>query len=396
MTTGRKTSERTGVPGGGAGVGATESRFAGIATPGDPLLLAGGGRLDHAELAYEVYGDPARDDTVLVFHALSGSQHAAGSNPAVPGVGERWTDECVTGWWDDFIGPGRALDTDRMAVVCVNYLGGCYGSTGPASIDPGTGAPYGSSFPQVAFGDIVDSQVRLLRRLGIDHLRGVVGSSIGGLMALDLAVRYPDLVDVVVSIATGITVTPLQAIHNFEQIVAIANDPGFFGGDYYESGPPDGGLALARMVGHKTYVSLDAMEERARAEIVSGDGGAVGPLATTPLESYMAHQGDGFVKRFDANTYLQILRAWQAFELVPRTGSGGPFGECRAQRHLIFSIDSDVSFYPDEQDVLARALAAAEVPHRRITVHSDKGHDAFLLEPDLFTPHLAAALNGGW
>lgn len=385
------------VPAAGSPPGRVATRFAEVASEDSPLLLAEGGRLDRVTLAYEVYGElaPGAGNVVLLFHALSGSQHAAGRNPGVPGVGSRWTDECVIGWWDDFIGPGRALDTDRLAVMCVNYLGGCYGSTGPASIDPRTGRRYGSSFPQVSFGDIVDSQVRLLGRLGVEHLHAVVGASIGGLMALDLAVRHPEFVDVVVPIAAGISVTPLQAIHNFEQITAIVTDPSFRGGDYYEADPPDRGLALARMVGHKTYVSLDAMEARARREVDVRHGGPIGPLATTPLESYMAHQGDGFVERFDANTYLQIVRGWQAFRLGPGTHPGSLFDGCRRQRYMIFSIDSDVCFYPEEQDALARALAASGVLHRRITVHSDKGHDAFLLEPELFTPHLAAALNGG-
>ncbi len=379
------------------GVGAVSTRFAEVASPKSPLVLSSGERLDRVTLAYEVYGDlrPGADNVVLLFHALSGSQHAAGINAAVPGVGGRWTDECIVGWWDDFIGPGRALDTDHVAVVCVNYLGGCYGSTGPSSIDPDTGRPYGSRFPQVSFGDIVDGQVRLLRALGVARLHAVVGASIGGLMALDLATRYLDLVDVVVPIASGTEVTPLQEIHNFEQIAAITSDPAFDDGDY-RSVRPDRGLALARMIGHKTYVSLDAMQERARREVAANGRGPIGPLATTPLESYMAHQGDAFVRRFDANTYLQIVRAWQAFVLGAGSPAARVFERCRDQRYMIFSIDSDVSFYPEEQDAMARALAAAGVPHRRITVHSDKGHDAFLLEPELFTPHLRAALSGSW
>jgi homoserine O-acetyltransferase len=363
------------VPRVGDGVGTVATRFADVATPEEPLTLSNGERLDRVTLAYEVYGDLRANNVVLLFHALSGSQHAAGISPAVPGV--------------------RALDTDHLAVVCVNYLGGCYGSTGPSSIDPATGRPYGSRFPQVSFGDIVDSQVRLLRTLGVGRLHAVVGASIGGLMALDLATRYPDLVDVVVPIASGIEVTPLQEIHNFEQIAAITNDPAFRGGDY-ELQRPDRGLALARMIGHKTYVSLNAMQARARREVTANGSGPIGPLATTPLESYMAHQGDAFVRRFDANTYLQIIRAWQAFELGAGLPTARVLERSRNQRYMIFSIDSDVSFYPDEQDAMARALAAAGVAHRRITVHSDKGHDAFLLEPELFTPHLRAALNGPW
>jgi homoserine O-acetyltransferase len=358
--------------------------------------------LDEVTLAYEVYGDlnQQRDNAVLLFHALSGSQHAAGVNPAVPGVGERWTDEMHTGWWDGYIGPRKAIDTDRFAVICVNYLGGCYGSTGPASPDPATGRPYGSRFPRLSLADVVDVQVRLLDDLGIGRLHAAIGGSVGGMMCLSLATRYPERVTNVIPIAAGLRVTPLQRIHIFEQCLAIENDPHFRGGDYYDGGPrPDRGMALARMVAHKSFVSLRAMEERARSEVVDRDetGGYV--RIADPLESYMWHQGTKFVERFDANSYLRIMEVWQTTDLVSQGGAAG-FGDllarCRDQRYMVFSIDSDVCYYPDEQEEMAAELDRAGVPVRRITVHSEKGHDSFLLEPHLFSPHLADTLEHEW
>ena len=224
-------------------IGTIATQFFTYGEPGDPVRLGSGATLDQVTLAYEICGElsPERDNAVLVFHALTGSQHAAGWNPQVPGVGDRWTEECKPGWWDAFVGPGRALDTDRFAVICVNYLGGCYGSTGPSSLDPVGGRPYGSAFPAVSFHDIVDTQVRLLDHLGIDRLHAVVGGSVGGMMCLSLATRYPQRVSIVIPIAAGLRATALQRIHNFEQKVAILHDPDFAGGDYYDDEPPRSG-----------------------------------------------------------------------------------------------------------------------------------------------------------
>ncbi len=376
-------------------IGPVQTRFA---TFEDGLPLHDGSRLVPVTVAYEVYGEVNEDrsNVILLFHALTGSQHAAGINTGVPGIESRWTDELHIGWWDGFIGPGRALDTDDFAVVCANYIGSCYGSTGPASTNPETGRPYGSDFPRVDLADLVDSQIALLDHLGIDRLRAAIGGSIGGLMALSLATRYPDRVEVVIPIAAGLGVTALQRIHNFEQSLAIENDPRFRGGDFYGGPTPHRGLALARMIGHKTFVSLHAMEERARSEVVDRNetGGYV--QITNPLESYMWHQGTKFVKRFDANSYLHILELWQTFDLLGQadaTDLTELLSKCVGQQFMVFSIDSDVCFYPDEQEELAAALKAAGVAVRRITVHSDRGHDAFLLEPELFAPHLRDSLS---
>jgi homoserine O-acetyltransferase len=383
-----------------AGVGTVETQFFTFGSSAEPFELHCGRTLDQVTLAYETYGTLNDDasNAVLVFHALTGSQHAAGHNTAVPGIGDRWTEEIHLGWWDRFIGPGRAIDTGRFFVICANYLGGCYGSTGPASIDPGTGEPYGASFPNVCFADMVDAHLPLLDRLGIERLHAVVGGSTGGIMVLSLATRYPDMVDVVIPIASGVAATELQLIHNFEQINAIQNDPEFRGGDYYDGPPPNGGLSLARMIQHKTFVSLSALRERARSEILDHSEGPGTYRLNHVLESYMWHQGQKFVRRFDANSYLRILHAWQTFDLVEEAGLDDLselFTRCKHQRYMVFSIDSDVCFYPEEQQTLTRYLDAADVPYRWITVHSDRGHDSFLVEPELFSPHLVDTLALG-
>ena len=375
-------------------IGRVQTRFV---TFDEGMDLRNGDRLAPVTIAYEQYGslNEDRSNAVLLFHALTASQHAAGINEEVPGVDGRWTRDVHIGWWDGFIGPGKALDTDKVAVICANYIGSCYGSTGPSTLDPATGRRYGSTFPRIDLADVVDSQIALLDHLGIDRLHAVTGGSVGGLMALSLATRYPERVEVVIPIAAGLGVTALQRIHNFEQSLAIENDPLFNGGDYYEGPRPDRGLSLARMIGHKTFVSLHAMEERARSEVVDRDetGGYV--QITNPLESYMWHQGASFVERFDANSYLHIMELWQTFDLLGQAGVENLdelLRRCRDQRFMVFSIDSDVCFYPDEQEELAAALKGAGVPVRRITVHSDRGHDAFLVEPELFAPHLRDSL----
>ena len=383
------------------GVGPVETRFFTFGTPAEPVVLRSGATLPEVTVAYETYGelDAAASNAVLVFHALTGSQHAAGWNHQVPGLAVEWTDECRRGWWDGFIGPGKAIDTDRFFVVAANYLGGCYGTTGPSSIDPTKGVPYGSRFPSVTFADIVDVQMRLLDHLGIERLHAAVGASTGGMLVLSLATRYPDRVGIVVPIASGHRTTALQQLHNFEQIVAIESDPAFAGGDYYPGSGPVAGLRLARMIGHKTFVSLRAMEDRARNEVVRPGEGPGTYGVRTPLESYMWHQGERFVRRFDANSYVRIMEAWQTYDLVADAGATDAvevFARCREQRFMIFSIDSDVCYYPEEQEELAGLLKAAGVRHRRITVHSEKGHDSFLLEPALYAPHLVDTLTRPW
>ncbi len=371
-------------------IGSVQTQFFHIDTP---FLLDSGESFDTLTLAYETYGTLNGDasNAILVFHALTGSQHAAGINESVPGVEPLWTNECIQGWWDTFIGPGKALDTDRYFVVCVNYLGGCYGSTGPRSINPKTGQSYGSQFPQISAWDVIRTQLCLLDSLGIECLHGVIGGSLGGMLSMLLATRCPHRVKNVLPIATGLETTVLHRVHNFEQILAIRNDPKFQGGDYYDGVPPKEGLLLARIISHKTFVSLSVMEKRARQEIIADS--SKGPFyeLSNPVESYMFYQGKKFAERFDANSYLRIMDLWQRFSL--NAHQPDLFKDCAHQQYLIFSVDSDVCFYPEEQKVIVSALEAAQMQVKYITVHSDKGHDSFLLEPDLYAPYIRFVLD---
>ncbi|MGI6525172.1 MAG: homoserine O-acetyltransferase MetX [Bdellovibrionota bacterium] len=382
-------------------IGEVSTKFISLATlEREPLQLRRGGVLPEATLAYETYGElsAARDNAILVFHALSGSQHLCGTNKSVEGVEERWTEECKVGWWNDFVGPKRAIDTDKYFVICANYLGGCYGSTGPLSINPETGAPYGGSFPWITLADIVDSQVKLLDFLGIERLHGVVGASLGGMMALSLATRYPHRVKIVLPIATGMAVSVFQRILNFEQICAIEYDPDFRGGDYYGISEPRRGLSLARMISHKTFVSLETMQQRAKEQLNGGEDFGQYQL-THKIESYMLHQGSKFVDRFDANTYLCILGVWQGVDLLADAGCNTfkeMFARCQGHHFMVFSVDSDGCFAPSEQQALVKELHSAGVDVRHITIHSDKGHDSFLVEPQLFMPHILHSLEDDW
>lgn len=366
--------------------------------PESRIVLHDGKTFGPVTLAYETYGElnENRDNAILIFHALSGSQHVAGINPEVPGVGSKWNASCQIGWWDSFVGPGKPIDTDRFFVVCANYLGGCYGSTGPSSINPETGKPYGGDFPKITFGDIVDSQLPLFRHLGIQQFHAAIGSSLGGMMALNFSTRYPELVDRVIPVACGLDSTTLTRVHNLEQILAIENDPNFNNGHYYDGPHPLRGLALARMISHKTFVSLHDMEERMTDRCEQEEDDFSWYKIKTPLESFILHQGRKFLDRFDANTYLYLIAAWTHFHLKKDAGFESYkalFERCRHQEYLIFSIDSDVCFYPEEQEEIHRHLQTADVKSNYLTVHSVKGHDSFLLEPDLYADPIKTLLE---
>ena len=380
-------------------LGQVKTQFQEIATAEKPFVFRSGDSLDHAELAYETWGklNTNGSNAILLFHAFSGSQHAAGENPELEG-NEFWTSDCQDGWWENFIGPEKALDTNKHFVICANYLGGCYGSTGPASINPATGERYGSSFPNILISDIVRSQALLLDALGVEQLLAVVGPSTGGLAAVSFATMFPDRVRAVIPIATGVRTTVLNRIILLEQILSIENDPHFKGGEYYDSDPPDTGLALARMISHKCFVHLNAIEHRASRDVVQPEDRFSWYRAHDHVESYMLHQGKKFTDRFDANTYLRICEMWSRYDPADEAGFEDPvvlFSRSKNAGHeyLVFSIDEDYCFYPEEQKQLVRQLKKAGVPCLYITVHSEKGHDSFLLEPELYTPHIQALLE---
>lgn len=356
------------------------------ATWEEPLPLDSGAELAPITLAYETYGtlNARRDNAVLVMHALSGDAHAAGRYS----VHDR-----KPGWWDGLIGPQRGLDTERYFVICVNVLGGCQGSSGPASIDPATGRPYGLSFPTVTIGDMVRAQIRLLDGLGIGTLRAALGGSMGGMQVLDLAINFPDRVRLAVPIATS-------ARHNAQQIAwnhigrrAITGDPNWRGGDYYGHAVPASGLAIARMVGHVTYLSEERLDWRfGRRE---QPGVAVNGQANRhfAVESYLDYQGRSFVERFDANSYLYITQALDAYDAAEGHASLVAALRRASARFLVASFSSDWLYPARESETLVEALQAAHREVAYLALSSPLGHDAFLLEYGLLNPLIADALE---
>jgi len=329
----------------------------------EPFLFASGAVLPFIDVAYETWGrlNEDKSNAILLSHALSGSHHACGHNPVVPEAAVSWSDELHNGWWEDFIGPGKALDTDKFFIISANYLGGCYGSTGPASIDPKTGKAYGSKFPNMSVRDQVHMQSKLLDYLGIDVLHAAIGPSVGGLITLTFATVFPERVKTVIPIASGMKTTVLNRLILFEQILAIENDSHFNGGDYYDGKTPDYGLALARMISHKTFVHLDAIERRARQEVRQDSEALAWYRVQDTFQSYMLHQGKKFVKRFDANTYLRIIDMWSRYDACQEARVNNMkdlFAPCAThqQNFLVFSIDSDFCFYPEEQAAIVTGL----------------------------------------
>lgn len=364
-----------------------------------PFTLSDGQLLNGVCVAYETYGelDDNAGNAVLLFHALSGSQHAWGWNPDVPGTHGLWKEENHTGWWNHLIGPGKPFDTDQYFVVCANYLGGCYGTTGPMSPHPDDGGPWGSRFPAVTIQDQAAIQARLLDALGIERA-AVAGPSVGGLAALSFAVQFPERTKCVISIGSGYKASIEQRLSLFEQALAIELDPNFNVGDYYGGEAPKRGLALARIIGHKSFVYQEGLEARARKEIGNDCGMLSWTKLTRSTQSYMLHQGTKFAERFDANTYLRVVNMWAEFDireqeqtdsftraLMPCARGKVPF--------LVFSIDTDCCFKQAEQEDFHQQLLDAGVPSEFHLVHSGKGHDSFLLEPELYADAIGEFLR---
>ena len=342
----------------------------------DALYLASGEVLDEFELVYETYGalQPDGNNAVLICHALSGNHHAAGFHSET---------DTKPGWWDTVIGPGKPIDTNRFFVVCPNNIGGCNGSTGPASISKTTGKPWGSLFPQVTVADWVESQKRLAQYLGINQWAAVVGGSLGGMQALQWSVTYPDWVThcVVIAAAPGLTAQNIA----FNEIArqAIFSDPDWCEGDYIDANTaPEKGMALARMVGHLTYMSADNMSDRFGRELRQGSfdpGDDEQPIFQ--VESYLRYQGSQFATRFDANTYVLMTRALDRFDLAASSdGDLAKALEHASAEFLILSFSSDWRFSPARSREITAALLAAGKRVTYSNLESDAGHDAFLLE----------------
>ena len=372
--------------GGPQSVGLVQTRTVTFAAPPDELPLECGRRLGPVTLAYETYGrlSPRRDNAVLILHALSGDAHAAGYHAP---------DAAKPGWWDLFIGPGKAFDTRRYFVVCSNILGGCKGSTGPSSVNPATGRPHGLDFPVVTIGDMVRAQRRLADHLGVERWLSMSGGSMGGFQALEWAVRYPDRVASAIPIATSARLGA-QAIA-FDEVgrQAIMADPAWRGGDYYGREAPWAGLAIARMIGHITYLSDARMHAKFGRRLQDGDRLAYDFRTEFQVESYLKYQGDAFVRRFDANSYLYITKAMDYFDLAGAHGSlVAAFEKVRAEM-LVISISSDWLFPTPQSKEIVRALKACGVPTTFLELDSSHGHDAFLLPSEPLAATIAAFLE---
>ena len=370
-----------------------------------PLRLDSGKTLVPVRIAYETYGTlaPAKDNTILVCHALSGDAHAAGwsDDPTAPttvdGVGAADRGKSGLGWWDGMIGPGKAFDTDRYFVVCTNLIGSCRGSTGPMSVDPATGKPYGATFPVVTVGDMVRAQRAFLRELGIESLLAVSGGSLGGMQALEWAVAYPGAVRAIVPIASTAHLGTQGVAWNAIARNAITSDPDWQGGAYYGTGrAPDAGIKVARMVGHITYLSAHAVREKFGRRFQRGGDEPLYDLAGPDfeVESYLRHQADAFAARFDANAYLYISRALTYFDLARTYGHGSlerAMAKVRAAT-LLLSFSSDWLYPPRDSDEIATALRANGKDVRHEIIQADYGHDSFLLEEAEMTREINAFL----
>ncbi|MBV6509117.1 MAG: Homoserine O-acetyltransferase [Acidimicrobiales bacterium] len=353
-----------------------------------PFHLEGGGSLRDVTVAYETWGelDAAASNAVLVCHALTGDSHAAGR------LGEGHP---TPGWWGDLIGPGLAVDTDRYFVVCANVLGGCQGSTGPASVDPGTGRPYGSRFPVVSIRDMVRAQGLLANHLGVRRWLTVLGGSMGGMQVLEWAVMYPHRVRSIIPIATCTAASAQQIAWSYMGRRAVHTDPNFCDGDYYDNPPGQGphrGLAVARGIAQITYRSEGVFAERFGRNLLD-------PLDEFTLwqrfdvEGYLDYHGDKLVRRFDANTYLVLNKSMDLHDLGRGRG-----GVAKALRRIVvptyvMSINSDALYPNYQQRELYAELLSSGTPTRYFEIDSPHGHDAFLLETQQVTPPIAEFLD---
>ncbi len=348
-----------------------------------PLRLRSGAELPAFDIAYETYGtlNAARSNAVLVCHALNASHHVAGFYESDPGN---------VGWWDNLVGPGKPLDTRRFFVVGSNYLGSCFGSTGPASPNPATGKPWGADFPVVTIEDWVEAQARLADHLGIERFAAVIGGSLGAMQALQWALSYPERIRHSIVVAAAARLTPQNIAFNEVARQAIMTDPDFHGGHYYDKGVvPTRGLRIARMLGHITYLSGEAMAEKFGRLLRRGTPGFDFDI-DFEIESYLRYQGDKFSTYFDANTYLRITKALDYFD--PAADYGGDLTAALARAKaafLVVSFNSDWRFPPPRSREIVRAL----LDNRRIVsyleIAAPGGHDAFLLED----PRYHAALR---
>jgi homoserine O-acetyltransferase/O-succinyltransferase len=379
-------------------VGTVETRYLDLP---NPVPLDCGRELHPVRVAYETYGElsPRRDNAILVCHALSGDAHAAGISKGPAGLSTRdgfGADDRdgdagkALGWWDGMIGPGKAFDTDRYFVISTNLLGGCRGTTGPSSPDPATGRPYGPDFPVITVADMVRTERAFLDVLGIERLAAVAGGSLGGMQAFEWAITFPDQIDAVVAIASTHALQPQGVAWNAIAREAIMRDPAWQEGRYYDTGDePSAGMGVARMIGHITYLSAAALRDKFGRRLQFSDD--IRYTISEPefeVESYLRHQADSFVKRFDANTYIYTSRTLTYFDLARDHGGGSlarAFEGMKA-RTLLISFSSDWLYPPSGSRDIEEALRELGKPVELHVIEAPYGHDCFLLEEAQQTP----------
>ncbi len=354
-----------------------------------PLALRSGARLAGYDLVYETYGtlNAARSNAVLVCHALNASHHVAGTYAG---------QDKSEGWWDNLVGPGKPLDTDKFFVIGINNLGSCFGSTGPMQTNPTTGRPWGADFPVITVEDWVDAQARLLDLLGIDTLAAVLGGSLGGMQALSWTLRHGARVGECIAVATAPNLSAQNIAFNEVARRAIITDPDFHGGHFYAHGVvPQRGLRVARMIGHITYLSDDSMEEKFGRQMRAAELGYSTQDIEFQIESYLRYQGDKFSSYFDANTYLLITRALDYFD--PAAAFGGDlsaaFAAAQGKRFTVVSFTTDWRFSPARSREIVKALVDNRIDVTYAEIAAPHGHDAFLLEDPRYHGLLRATFD---
>jgi homoserine O-acetyltransferase len=341
----------------------------------NPMQLKSGHVLGPVDIVYETYGAPNEDrsNAVLVLHALSGDAHAAGYYHP---------NDKRTGWWDSMVGPGKTLDTTRYWVICSNIIGGCKGSTGPGSINPKTGKQYNLDFPIITVGDMVDAQKRLIEHLGIERLYAILGGSFGGFQVIEWTLRYPEMVRSALCVASSSKLSAQALAFNAVGRQAITSDPGWMGGNYEGTPGPVHGLAIARMIGHITYLSDLSMDSKFGRRLQSADRFSYDFTTEFAVESYLKYQGEQFIERFDANSYLYITKAMDYFDV---SQSYGPLNKAFSRvmaKYLLVSYNLDWLFTTEQSKEIVRALLYNDKDVTFIEVDSPYGHDAFLIEQE--------------
>lgn len=358
-------------------VGIVEKQYVTLFDPPHELRMAKGNKLGPITVAYETYGElnAQRDNAVFLCHALTGDSHAAGYYTP---------DDRKPGWWDGFVGPGKGIDTNKNFVICANVLGGCQGTTGPGSVNPATGQPFCLDFPFITVGDIVEVHAALVQHLGVDKPLAVVGGSLGGFQVLEWAARFPDQVNSAVVIAAGANLSAQGIAFNNVGRRAIYSDPRFKNGRYYGDDGPRAGLALARMLAHITYLSEDSIQQKFGRRLQDSDALAYDLLRETEfqIESYLHYQGERFVARFDANSYLHLTKAMDYFDLADTYGSISRALKRTRARFLVISYTTDWLFPTAQSRELVSALVEDKQHVSFIELESPFGHDSFLIDVD--------------